>query len=97
MRKKTKSPKKSLLKKKTPKKLSKTKSLARPQNKNPFLQDWRAQFGLPPFATLKEDHYLPAFKKAFGEHRKEISAIGKKSSPPNFTNTLVALEKSGEL
>ncbi|MFM7085016.1 MAG: M3 family metallopeptidase [Hyphomicrobium sp.] len=40
---------------------------------------------------------MPAFKKAFGEHRKEISAIGKKSSPPNFTNTLVALEKSGEL
>ena len=73
-------------------KLSKTK--AKPAN--PLLMKWRTPFKMPPFADIVPEHYLPAFKAAFAEHRAEIKAIATATSKATFNNTIVALEKAGE-
>ncbi len=74
---------------------SKQKTTAKPVN--PLLGKWRAPFGLPPFEAIKPEHYAPAFKQAFAEHKAEMQAIAKATSKPTFANTILAMEKSGVL
>jgi peptidyl-dipeptidase Dcp len=52
-------------------------------------------FGLPPFADLTDDHYLPAFEAAMAEHLTEVDAIATDPEPPTFDNTVAALERAG--
>lgn len=63
---------------------------------NPLLQLANGPYDLVDFASLKNEHYLPAFEKAVAEHNQEIKAITSQSEV-TFENTLVALEKSGQL
>lgn len=63
---------------------------------NPLLQLANGPYNLVDFASLKNEHYLPAFEKAVAEHNQEIKAITSQSEV-TFENTLVALEKSGQL
>ncbi len=62
---------------------------------NPFAQRSTLDFELPPFALIKEEHYLPAFYAGCEEQIAEVEAI-LASGEPTFENTLVALEKSGQ-
>ena len=62
---------------------------------NPLIADFTAAFGLPDFASIRPDHYRPAFDAALAEHRSEIDAIAASAEPPTFANTIEALEKSG--
>jgi len=63
---------------------------------NPFAQRSTLEYELPPFAEIKEEHYLPAFYAGFEEQTQEVAAI--LASPDvSFENTIVALEKSGQL
>jgi peptidyl-dipeptidase Dcp len=62
---------------------------------NPLLADWRGAFGLPPFAAIGPEHYLPAFDTALAAHRAEIDAIAASPAEPSFANTIEALERSG--
>jgi len=64
---------------------------------NPLLQEWTTPFGVPPFDQIRNEHFLPAFEKAFAEQREEIEAIAAQTDPPTFANTVEALELSGEL
>jgi peptidyl-dipeptidase Dcp len=63
---------------------------------NPLLQLATGPYNLVDFASLQNEHYLPAFEKAVAEHNQEIKAITSQSEV-TFENTLVALEKSGQL
>ena len=63
---------------------------------NPLLQLATGPYDLVDFASLQNEHYLPAFEKAVAEHNQEIKAITSQSEV-TFENTLVALEKSGQL
>ena len=63
---------------------------------NPFAQRSTLEYELPPFALIKEEHYLPAFYAGCAEQLKEVEAIIA-SGEPTFENTLVAMEKSGQL
>ena len=63
---------------------------------NPFAQRSTLEYELPPFAQIKEEHYLPAFYAGCEEQLTEVEAIIA-SGEPTFENTLVALEKSGQL
>src|SRR6478672_2166539 len=63
--------------------------------KNPLLTDWTGPFGLPPFGAIAPAHFRPAFDAALLMHRAEIDAIAANLAPPDFDNTIVALEKSG--
>jgi peptidyl-dipeptidase Dcp len=62
---------------------------------NPFRQEWTSEYGVPPFSQIKDDHYLPATKKALLELREEIAAIVNNPDAPDFDNTIVALDQAG--
>ncbi len=63
---------------------------------NPLLGAWETPFGLPPFAAIEEAHFRPAFDAAMVEHRAEIEAIATDAAPPDFANTVEAMERSGQ-
>ena len=64
---------------------------------NPFYQESTLYFKYPPFDKIKNAHYAPAFGKGMAEQLVEIAAIANQSGAPTFENTIVAMEKSGQL
>ncbi len=64
---------------------------------NPFFSEWTTPFGVPPFDTIREEHYQPAFDRAIAEWRAEVETIAANPDPPTFDNTLAALDGSGLL
>jgi len=66
-------------------------------NINPFFQEWNTQFEVPPFLDIKDEHYMPAFKKGMEENLKEIDIIVDNTQEPTFENTIEELERSGKL
>ena len=63
---------------------------------NPLLQDWDTPYGVPPFAEIADEDYLPAIDVAIAELEAEIEAIANNPDEPTFENTIVALDKAGE-
>lgn len=64
---------------------------------NPLLAPWAAPFAAPPLATVKPEHVAPAYDQALAQHDAEIAAIASDPAPPDFANTVAALERSGAL
>lgn len=64
---------------------------------NPFFTEYTTPFGVPPFDEIKLEHYKPAFLKGMEEQAKEIDVIVNARSMPDFENTIVALDQSGQL
>lgn len=62
---------------------------------NPFREDWTGPYGVPPFADIKDEHYMPAVKKGILELRAEIDGIVDNPDAPTFDNTIVALDRTG--
>ena len=62
---------------------------------NPFSEIWQTPFEAPPFDQIRPEHFRPAFETALREHNAEIDAIASNPSPPDFSNTIEALERSG--
>jgi peptidyl-dipeptidase Dcp len=65
------------------------------ENGNPFLSPSPLPYQLPPFADIRPEHYRPAFETGIREQLAEIEAIATNPDAPTFSNTLVALERSG--
>ena len=63
---------------------------------NPFLTRSTLEYELPPFAQITDEQYLPAFYTGCEEQLKEIAAI---TAEPTITfeNTIVAMERSGQI
>ncbi len=64
---------------------------------NPFARESTLPYRLPPLDKIKDEHFKPALLAGMAEQRKEIDAIAKNSAAPTFENTVVAMERSGEL
>lgn len=64
---------------------------------NPLLQPWNTPYGLPPFDLVKPEHFVPAFDIAMAEHLAELDAIAAQTAPPDFQNTVQALDEAGRL
>lgn len=64
---------------------------------NPFMQEWKTPYGVPPFDKIKNEHYIPAFEAGMKQQVAEIKAIVSNKQTPNFDNTILALENSGQL
>lgn len=62
---------------------------------NPLLSEWAGALELPPFEAIRPGHFRPAFDRALADHRAEIDAIAENPAPPDFENTIAALERSG--
>lgn len=64
---------------------------------NPFFKPYDTPFGTLPFDKIKPEHYEPAFDKAIADLQSEILAIANNPADPTFENTVVALDRSGQL
>ncbi|SFD88985.1 M3 family metallopeptidase [Roseivivax sediminis] len=62
---------------------------------NPLLDDWDTPFGMPPFERIGDDDFAAAFETARLEHLAEVAAIAENPEPPDFENTILALEGAG--
>lgn len=66
-------------------------------NDNPLLTASPLPLQFPQFDKIKNEHYLPAIEQGMAEQLKEIDAIANNPDKPTFENTIVAMERSGEL
>ena len=64
---------------------------------NPLLQRSGLLFSAPDFRKIKTPDYLPAIQEAIRQQRAAIKRITANKKPATFANTILALEKSGEL
>ncbi|MET9200917.1 M3 family metallopeptidase [Gordonia sp. NPDC003585] len=62
---------------------------------NPVLAESDLPYGLPDFASISDDDFLPAFATAMAEQLREVEAIAADTRPATFSNTIEALELSG--
>ena len=63
---------------------------------NPLLADWDTAYGLPPFDRISDDDVAPAFETALAEARENVAAVSMDLAPPDFGNTIEALERADE-
>lgn len=64
---------------------------------NPFLDQSMLPYQAPRFDRINDGHYRPAFDEGVRQKRAEIETIVNHPAAPDFTNTILALEQSGEL
>ena len=64
---------------------------------NPLLTPSPLPLGYPPFDLIKDEHFAPAFDLGMAEQLTEIAAITGHPEPATFENTILALERSGQL
>jgi peptidyl-dipeptidase Dcp len=64
---------------------------------NPFYAESTLPYHAPPFDRIKDADYQPALEAGMAAQIKEVDAIANNPAAPTFENTLVALEKSGQL
>src|SRR5690349_6272113 len=64
---------------------------------NPFYGRSTLPFQYPPFDKIKNEHYRPAFEKGMADQVAEIQAIAGNPAPATFENTIVAMERSGQV
>lgn len=62
---------------------------------NPLLVAFDTPFGVPPFESIKEEHYIPALEAAMVQHKEEVDTISNNTAAPDFLNTKVALDQAG--
>lgn len=63
---------------------------------NPLLAKWSGPYGgVPPLATVRVEQFKPALEASMAEYLAEIDAIAANPGPPDFENTIAALERSG--
>ncbi len=63
--------------------------------RNPVLAESPLPHGLPDFASISDDDFLPAFGEAMATHLAEVESIATDPRPATFANTVEALELSG--
>jgi peptidyl-dipeptidase Dcp len=64
---------------------------------NPFYAPSALPYQAPAFDKIKDADYQPALEAGMAEQLKEVDSIANNPAAPTFQNTLVALEKSGQL
>lgn len=66
-------------------------------NDNPFAEPSPLPLHAPDFDKIKIEHYMPAFQAGMKQQLAEMRAISVVRSAPTFENTIVPMEKSGQL
>ncbi|MES2151772.1 MAG: M3 family metallopeptidase [Pseudomonadota bacterium] len=64
---------------------------------NPFSKASTLPFQYPAFDKIKDEHFGPAYAEGMRQQAAEIEAIANNPQPPTFDNTIVAMERSGQL
>jgi peptidyl-dipeptidase Dcp len=66
------------------------------ENENPFALRSTLEYEMPDFTRINDESYLPAFHAGCEEHLHEVHEIIKQDEV-TFENTIVALERSGQM
>ncbi len=64
---------------------------------NPFYQASTLPFQYPHFDRITDEHFVPAMERGMSEHLRQVEQIANNPEPATFDNTIVAMERSGEL
>lgn len=64
---------------------------------NPFFKNYSTPYETPPFDQIQITHYEPAFDEGIRLLNEEIQNIANNVETPTFSNTIIALERSGKL
>ena len=64
---------------------------------NPLIAPSPLPYHLPPFADISDEHYEPAFEAGMRAHRDEIRAVTSNPDEPTFENTMIPLERAGQI
>ena len=64
---------------------------------NPFFAESTLPLKYPPFDKVKDSDFGPAFDRGMVEQIKEVEAIANNDEPATFDNTIVAMEKTGQV
>ncbi len=64
---------------------------------NPFAKPSTLPFEYPAFDKIKNEHFAPAYAEGMRQQAAEIEAIANNKAAPTFENTIVAMERSGQL
>jgi peptidyl-dipeptidase Dcp len=64
---------------------------------NPFFAASTLQYETPPFDKIKNEHYKPALEEGMKQNLAQIEQIANSPEPPTFDNTIVPMERSGDL
>ncbi|GAB2615853.1 M3 family metallopeptidase [Novilysobacter erysipheiresistens] len=67
------------------------------ETSNPFFTESQLPLHYPRFDQIEDSHFGPAFDRGMAEHLKEIETIASNPEAPTFENTIIALEKSGDI
>ena len=67
------------------------------ETQNPFFENIHTPHDTVPFDRIAVEHYAPAIRRGIECQNEEIDAIVNNLEPANFHNTILALEKSGQL
>jgi peptidyl-dipeptidase Dcp len=63
---------------------------------NPLLARWDTPHAMPPFDRISDSDFAEAFEAAIAEARTEVARIADNPEPPDFANTIEAMERSDE-
>ena len=66
-------------------------------NSNPFFTESTLALHYPQFDKIKDSDFAPAFDRGMTDNTAEINAIANSAAAPTFENTILAMEKSGQL
>jgi peptidyl-dipeptidase Dcp len=64
---------------------------------NPFAKPSTLPLQAPDFSKIKDSDYLPALLAGMAQQKREVLQIANNPAPPTFANTVVAMERSGQL
>lgn len=64
---------------------------------NPLVQESTLPYYTPDFSKIKDEHFKPALEYALQDHMEKIEKIANNPEEPSFENTLVEMEKAGDL
>ncbi len=64
---------------------------------NPFAKPSALPFNYPAFDKIKDEHFLPAYAAGMREQLREVAGIANSAKAPTFENTIVAMERSGQM
>ncbi len=66
-------------------------------HQNPFLEPYDTPYSIPPFERIEYTDYLPALNAGIEQKRSQIAEITANAATPTFENTIMPLERAGEI
>ena len=76
---------------------SDTEAMTSVADSNPFFTESTLPYGMPHFDRIKDEHFAPALDRGMAEEMTEVLAIASNSEPATFENTIVAMERKGQM